>query len=151
MSAVEETISDVNIEGTAERIVTELNTEKSDEKQLKPTGSDEASGSGMSMDDDLYHLNIAMDLVDTSDNVFDSELLEAMHEIEGRNVFPCSFCEKICKSKGGLTKHTNSKHGDAVGRPNTNLLDKDKLNSIVSVIKRNIIDEKLYVETSRNF
>jgi uncharacterized C2H2 Zn-finger protein len=151
MSAVEETISDVNIERTAERVVRELNTEKSDEKQLKPTGSDEASGSGMSMDDDVYHLNIAVDLVDTGDNVFDSELLEAMHEIEGRNVFPCSFCEKICKSKGGLTKHTNSKHGDAVGRPNTNLLDKDKLNSIVSIIKQNIIDEKLYgtaIETS---
>ena len=51
--------------------------------------------------------------------------------LKGANVFPCSKFSKICKSKGGLTKHTNSKHGDTV-------------KSIVDTTKEYIIAEKLY-------
>jgi hypothetical protein len=58
------------------------------------------------------------------------------------------MCNKICKSKGGLTKHKNSKHVNNVSGTfegsNTTPLDKDTMNSIVNTIKQNIIDEKLY-------
>ena len=39
--------------------------------------------------------------------------LEALTEIEGKKSFPFPNCTKVCKSKGGLTKHTNSKHREA--------------------------------------
>lgn len=53
------------------------------------------------------------------------------------------MCSKICKSKGGLTKHIGDVSGSAEGS-NTTPLDKDTMNSIVETIKQNIIDEKLY-------
>ena len=63
-------------------------------------------------------------------------------------VYPCNMCNKICKLKGGLTKHKNSKHVNDVSGTfegsNTTPLDKDTMNSIVNTIKQNIIDEKLY-------
>ncbi len=60
-------------------------------------------------------------------------------------MYPCSKCSKICKSKGGLTKHINSKHGDAdkVSSPLAPLCF-DTIKSIVDTIKENIIAEKLY-------
>ncbi|CAB3998350.1 Hypothetical predicted protein [Paramuricea clavata] len=33
------------------------------------------------------------------------EVQNSHEEVEGNKQFPCDFCEKICKSKGGLTKH----------------------------------------------
>ncbi len=76
-----------------------------------------------------------------------NEFATSIVEIEGASVFPCSKCSKICKSKGGLTKHINSKHGDAdnVSSPlNTTPLCFDTIKSTVDTIKENIIAEKLY-------
>ena len=60
-------------------------------------------------------MNIAVDIIETcaetEDLELDNEFLLALNEIEGQNVFPCSKYSKICKWKGGLTKHTNLKHG----------------------------------------
>ena len=70
----------------------------------------------------------------------------ALNEIEGQNVFACSKCSKICKSKGGLslTKHTNSKHGGTDWVSNMTPLCKETLTLFVSAIKKNVIDEYLY-------
>ena len=57
------------------------------------------------------------------------------------------MCEKICKSKGGLTKHKNSKHVDdnaSTSEGSNAPLDKDTMNSIVNTIKQNIVEENLY-------
>jgi hypothetical protein len=32
-----------------------------------------------------------------------SEFSDALKEIDGEKFFPCSLCDKVCKSKGGLT------------------------------------------------
>ena len=77
----------------------------------------------------------------------ENEFAASIVEIKDANVFPCSKCSKICKSKGGLTKHTNSKHGDAdkiLSPLNTTPLCFDTIKSIVDTIKVNIITEKLY-------
>ena len=91
-----------------------------------------------------YNINIAIDIdYEEVENEFAASILE----IKDANVFPCSKCSKICKSKGGLTKHTNSKHGDAdkISSPlNTTPLCFDTIKSIVDTIKENIIAEKLY-------
>jgi hypothetical protein len=67
-----------------------------------------------SIDYTLFNLDISVAVVDTESEEVDAEFLEAISEIEGKKSFPCPKCTKICKSKGGLTKHTNSKHRDAV-------------------------------------
>ena len=93
-------------------------------------------------------MNIAIDIVENDDLSVENEFINALNEIDGLMVYPCNMCNKICKSKGGLTKHKNSKHVDDVSGTsegsNTTPLDKDTMNSIVNTIKQNIIDEKLY-------
>ena len=91
-----------------------------------------------------YNMNIAIDIVETDYQEVENEFVDSIVEIEGSKAFPCSKCGKICKSKGGLTKHTNSKHGDISPQLNTTPLCLDTLKSIVDTIKRNIVAEKLY-------
>ena len=84
-----------------------------------------------------YNINIAVDIVETDYQEVENEFADSIVEIEGAKVFPCSNCSKICKSKGGLTKHTNSKHGDPhkVSSPlNTIPLCFDTIESIVKNI-----------------
>ncbi len=49
-----------------------------------------------------YNINIAVD-IDYEE--VENEFAASIVEIKDANVFPCSKCSKICKSKGGLTKH----------------------------------------------
>ena len=72
-----------------------------------------------SIDHILYGLDVSVAVVDTESDEVETEFLEAISEIEGKKSFPCTQCTKICKSKGGLTKHTNSKHRDAVDLPSS--------------------------------
>lgn len=116
---------------------------------LEPSSSTRSEqDESCSSDVDVYHMNIAVDIietcVETEDLELENEFLVALNEIEGQNVFPCSKCSKICKSKGGLTKHTNSKHGGTDCVSNTTPLCKETLTSFVSAIKKNVIDEHLY-------
>ena len=119
---------------------------------LEPSSSARSEqDESFSSDVDVYHMNIAVDIIErcaeTEDLELDNEFLAALNEIEGQNVFPCSKCSKICKSKGGLTKHTNSKHGGTstpASVANVKPLCKETLISFVSAITRNVIDEHLY-------
>ena len=109
---------------------------------------------------DLYHLDITVALTETESGEVDSEFNDALTEIEGKKSFPCSKCDKVCKSKGGLTKHTNSKHCDVVCSETdlasdqaSSPLCKDTMSSIVESIKANLIEENLYgteINTSLN-
>jgi uncharacterized C2H2 Zn-finger protein len=95
----------------------------------------------------FYNIDIALELIETDDQGVENEFAEAVTEIEGLKSFPCSKCSKICKSKGGLTRHTNSKHGDSVSIPSTTTpLCYETITSIVDTIKENIVKEKLYGE-----
>ena len=68
--------------------------------------------------------------------------------------FPCPNCTKVYKSKGGLTKHTNSKHREAAAnlptpesgkvREDQNRLSLESLAGIVEAIKTSLITEDLY-------
>ena len=59
--------------------------------------------------DDVYKLNISVFVTETETpetaNAFDDVMLE----MEGKKSFHCDVCSKVCKSKGGLTRHHNSK------------------------------------------
>ena len=94
-----------------------------------------------------YNMRIAVDIVETDYQEVENEFSDSIVEIEGAKVFPCSKCSKICKSKGGLTKHTNSKHSDPdkdSSPMNATPLCFDTMKSIVDTIKQSIITEKLY-------
>jgi flagellin-specific chaperone FliS len=116
---------------------------------VKPSGPSSSSEElTMLFDEDAFHMNIAIDIVENDDLSVENEFINALNEIDGLMVYPCNLCNKICKSKGGLTKHKNSKHVDDVSGTsegsNTTPLDKNTMNSIVNTIKQNIINEKLY-------
>ena len=96
---------------------------------------------------DLYNLDISVAVTEIETEEVDSEFNDALREIEGKKSFPCSKCNKVCKSKGGLTKHTNSKHSDVVsaGSDETSRpLDEETVASIVQAIKTKLIEENLY-------
>lgn len=104
--------------------------------------------------DDAYNLNISVAVVETESDEVDSEFIEALAEIRGQKSFPCPKCKKVCKSKGGLTKHTNSKHRlEAAGGSNDDRsstteqetrLSEDNLASAVEAIKTKLIKDDLY-------
>ena len=104
-------------------------------------------GQTVSLDEDAFHMNVAIDLIENDDLLVENEFMDALNEIDGLVVYPCNMCEKICKSKGGLTKHKNSKHVDdnaSTSEGSNAPLDKDTMNSIVNTIKQNIVEENLY-------
>ncbi len=99
-------------------------------------------------DYDTFNLNISLAIVDSETDEVDEEFLEALTEIEGKKSFPCPNCTKVCKSKGGLTKHKNSKHQEADtesgNTDNENCLLFESLAGIVELKKANLIAEDLY-------
>ena len=110
---------------------------------VKPSGPSSSSEElTMLFDEDAFHMNIAIDIVENDDLSVENEFINALNEIDGLMVYPCNMCNKICKSKGGLTKHKNSKHVDDVSGTsegsNTTPLDKNTMNSIVNTIKQKL-------------
>ena len=95
---------------------------------------------------DLYQVNLTVAITETDGEEIENEFNNALTEIEGGNSFPCSKCDKVCKSKGGLTRDTNSKHSEVP--PEQMLLIMsfcvDTVASMVESIKTTIINEKLY-------
>lgn len=62
-------------------------------------------------DDDFYdgfNLFFSVLVTETETSEIDDEFNEAVTEIDGKKSFECEKCGKICKSKGGLTRHTYS-------------------------------------------
>ena len=102
---------------------------------------------------DAFNLDVTLTLLDTQNDEVDAEFLEALRDIEGKKSFPCPKCIKICKSKGGLTRHTNSKHRESDPELSTEsgnnhnclLLEHiENLAGVVEWIKTNLISGDLY-------
>ena len=72
--------------------------------------------------------------------------------MEGKKQFPCGICKKVCKSKGGLTKHQRSKHAEQLGESSSssmlaeNVVSVENIRTIIRDIGRHLVDEKLYKE-----
>ena len=98
------------------------------------------------------NLDVCVAVVDTESDEIDAEFAEAIAEIEGKESFPCPHCTKICKSKGGLTKHKNSKHRDVTDIPSSatksaeqeTRLSEENLASIVEDVKGKLIKDDLF-------
>ncbi|XP_028405245.1 uncharacterized protein LOC114527750 [Dendronephthya gigantea] len=77
------------------------------------------------------------------------EVEQALEEVEGKKQFPCDFCVKVCKSKGGLTRHQRSKHVAELGEGSSiqsdiPLISEEKVCDLIRDIGRHLVDEKLY-------
>ena len=64
--------------------------------------------------------------------------------MEGKKQFPCEYCEKVCKSKGGLTRHSRSKHPDKQPANIPVPVDMQILEKILSEIVKKLLEEKIY-------
>lgn len=102
------------------------------------------------LSDDAFYLNLSVAVVEAESDEIDAEFVEAVTEIEGKRSFPCPKCTKICKSKGGLTKHTNSKHREndssstaSISEQETHLSEENFV-SIVEAIKTKLIKDDLF-------
>ena len=89
--------------------------------------------------DDDYNLNVSVAVPDAETDEISVEFAEAVTEIEGKKSFPCFKCEKLCKSKGGLTKHMNSKHRDMVTSFDSPSLRMANLEGIVESTKTKLV------------
>ena len=102
---------------------------------------------------DAFNLDVSLTLLDTQNDEVNAEFFEALTDIEGKKSFPCPKCIKICKSKGCLTRHTNSKHRESDPELSTEsgnnhnclLLEHiEDLAGVVESIKTNLIAGDLY-------
>ena len=97
-----------------------------------------------------YNFEIALSFIDENEAAMEEEIADAVSEISGEKNFPCESCDKICKSKGGLTRHKNAKHGNrsTAGKDNVSSsnisLTKESLKSIVDKVKRKIKDDTFW-------
>ena len=53
-----------------------------------------------------YKLQVTVAVIETKGDKIE-EFTDALSEIHDKKLFPCSECDKVCKSKGGLTRHIN--------------------------------------------
>ena len=95
--------------------------------------------------EDYFNLELSVTVVETEADEIDNEFVDAVTEIEGKKFFPCDNCDKVCKSKGGLTRHKNSKHAKQENLEESSivLLDQDTVCGFVEAIKARIIKEDL--------
>ena len=54
-------------------------------------------------------MNVTVDftVAEANNTEVKNEFVDALAEIEGQKAFPCTQYDKICKSKGGLMRHSN--------------------------------------------
>ena len=101
----------------------------------------------------VYYMNVTVDftMAEADNTEVEQQFIDALVEIEGQKAFPCNQCDKICKSKGGLTRHTRSKQRDESQSADADCivntgLSQETVASIVETIKSNIIEENIYRE-----
>ena len=87
-----------------------------------------------------FHFDIAMAVMDEDEEAIENGFVEAVTGIVGEKTFPCENCDKICKSKAGLTRHVNAKHGSKANASIPSLTN-DELTSIVNKVKANLTNE----------
>jgi uncharacterized C2H2 Zn-finger protein len=68
-----------------------------------------------------FNFDVALSVIAGDDETIEEVIAEALCEISGGKSFPCNICEKVCKSKGGLTRHVNFKHGNTSTKGQDNI------------------------------
>ena len=111
-----------------------------------------------SEDDDFqyqFNFDLSVAIIEEETDEVESEFFDSVKEIEGSKSFACTHCEKICKSKGGLTRRINSKHKEArdidtSAEHNQIPLCEGTITSIIQSIKTDLLEKKYYGEEIQN-
>ena len=120
-------------------------SERSEEFMIEASGDEGKNVSSQGdTTEDLFNFDVSIALTEIQSDEIDTEFAEAVEEIDGERVFPCSQCEKVCKSKGGLTRHTGSKHPDDKQDKTCAAFTKEAVDSIIESIKVKLKEENLY-------
>ena len=82
------------MEGTYEGVLQETEEITSSVKPSNPLPSSEDPI--LSFDEDTFHKGIAMDIIESDDQLVENEFVDALNEIDGVMVYPCNTCNKIC-------------------------------------------------------
>ena len=97
---------------------------------------------------DEFHFAVAVFVVEEDEEAIELEFEDAASVMAGEKAFPCINCDKVCRSKAGLTRHVNAKHGDKASAkvkealsPSIAALTEEELASIVDKIKAKIIKD----------
>ncbi|CAB3992633.1 PREDICTED: uncharacterized protein LOC101236338 [Paramuricea clavata] len=86
------------------------------EEGMQTMGEMFESGEALAAENEKAELDVLVDVINehldyfNEDKDFEKEVEDAVQEIEIPPKHPCPNCTKICKSKGGLTRHIRSKH-----------------------------------------
>ena len=111
-----------------------------------------------SEDDDFqyqFNFDLSVAIIEEETDEVESEFFDSVKEIEG-NLLLARIAKKICKSKGGLTRHINSKHKEArdiatSAEHNQIPLCEGTITSIIQSIKTDLLEKKyLYGEEIQN-
>ena len=86
------------------------------------------------------------------DDQMEGKFSEAVEEIKGKKAFSCAICNKVCKLKGGLMRHRNSKHSDASFASELMQvpLCEGTVVLMIESIKTDLIEENLYGTDIKN-
>ena len=127
--------------------IQDISEECLEQMEIESFSDDELAIKGLEnkSSDDVFNLNISIAVLESETDEIDAEFQDALVEIEGKKSFPCPSCDKICKSKGGLTKHTNAKHCDTSDElPTESDMTLDNLTGIIQKIKTGLLSDDLY-------
>ncbi|CAB4041495.1 ---NA--- [Paramuricea clavata] len=86
------------------------------EEGMQTMGEMFESGEALAAENEKAELDVLVDVINehldyfNEDKNFEKKVEDAVQEIEIPPKHPCPNCTKICKSKGGLTRHIRSKH-----------------------------------------
>ena len=122
----------------------EANIDKSNVSEEWGTLKDELYEEEISKETLPFNFEIAITVLEEDKEDIETDFKEALSEIGGEKQFPCDSCDKVCKSKCGLTRHVNAKHRDKANtEPSRDMprLTKEGLISIVDKIKLNLLKE----------
>lgn len=84
------------------------------------------------------------------------EISHSVEELEGLKQYPCTCCSKVCKSKGGLTRHSRSKHLTVESKTTTSkskheskkqiptYVSEESVLTLIREIGNYLTDEKIY-------
>ena len=102
----------------------------------------------------LTTLTILISVLETDTSEADNGFKDALFEMEGKKTFECNICAKVCKSKGGLTRHQNSKRNKTAQSHEKNILglvfDQRAVDCFEEAIKTQVIQENLYKEETNS-
>lgn len=113
-----------------------------------PSVSEGHLETSLSLDNDLFFETLM--LIEAQADEVEAEVQNSIEEVEGLKQFACIHCEKICKSKGGLTNHVRRMHavcgqtlGDS-GLPIIPNLTSEAVDNMLANIRRNLRESQLY-------